>query len=242
MTIWNPWHGCHKLSEGCRFCYIHKGDAKRGIDTDVIAKTDQFDAPIAKTKSGEYKMKSGQTVYVGFATDFLIEEADEWRKECWRMIAERTDLHFVFLTKRIDRFLHCIPEDWNDGYDHVTIGCSIENQKRADERLKVFVDTPIKHRNIICQPLIEAINIEPYLDNIELVMVGGESDKNARELDYDWVLSIRSQCIDHGVPFEFRQCGTHFIKDGKKYTLQVRDLCQQARKANIDVDSARSKG
>ncbi len=240
MTIWNPWHGCHKLSEGCRFCYIHKGDVKRGIDTNVIVKTNQFDVPIAKNKSGEYKMKSGQTIYLGFGTDFLIEEADEWRKECWEMIAIRTDLHFVFLTKRIERFLSCIPEDWKDGYDHVTIGCSIENQACADQRLKHFSKLPIKHRNIICQPLIEAINIEPYLDNIELVVVGGESDKNARELNYDWVLSIRSQCIKQGVPFEFRQCGTHFIKDGKKYTLQVSDLCRQARKANIDVDFTES--
>lgn len=33
MAIWNPWRGCHKHSEGCKYCYIHKGDYKRGIDT-----------------------------------------------------------------------------------------------------------------------------------------------------------------------------------------------------------------
>ena len=82
---------------------------------------------------------------------------------------------------------------------------------------------PIKHKNVICQPLIEAINIEKYLDNIELVVVGGESDKNARPLNYDWVLSLREQCIAKGVNFEFRQCGTHFIKDGKSYTLNTKD-------------------
>ncbi|MBD5420441.1 MAG: phage Gp37/Gp68 family protein [Muribaculaceae bacterium] len=21
MVSWNPWHGCHKISEGCRHCY-----------------------------------------------------------------------------------------------------------------------------------------------------------------------------------------------------------------------------
>ena len=31
--------------------------------------------------------------------------------------------------------------------------------------------------------------------------------------------------------------GTHFIKDGKEYTLQVKDLCRQARLANIDFDT-----
>lgn len=34
--------------------------------------------------------------------------------------------------------------------------------------------------------------------------------------------------------FEFRQCGTHFIKDGMQYTLATRDLCSQARKAHIN--------
>jgi len=67
-----------------------------------------------------------------------------------------------------------------------------------------------------------------------LVVVGGESDRNARHLNYNWVLSIREQCIAKGVHFQFRQCGTYFIKDGRKYTLNVRDLCSQARKANID--------
>ena len=234
MAMWSPWRGCHKYSEGCKYCYIHKGDAKRGVDTNIIVKTDDFNAPIAKNKKGEYKVKSGQTVYSCFSTDFLIEEADEWREECWKMIKERSDLNFIFLTKRIERFMQCIPKDWNNGYDNVTVGCTVENQDRVDYRLNIFVNLPIKHRNIICQPLIEEINIEKYLDNVELVVVGGESDRNARPLNYNWVLSIREQCRAKGVSFEFRQCGTRFIKDGKEYVLNVRDLCSQARKANID--------
>ena len=162
MAMWNPWRGCHKHSEGCRYCYIHKGGIKRGIDMNNIVKTDNFYAPIAKNKSGAYKIKSGQTVYLCFSTDFLVEDADKWRSECWQMIRERFDLHFLFLTKRIERFMDCIPEDWNDGYDNVPVGCTVENQDRADYRP-----------------------------------------------------SIREQCIAHKVHFEFRQCGTYFIKDGK---------------------------
>ena len=234
MSMWSPWRGCHKYSEGCRFCYIHKGDSKRGVDTNNVVKTDKFTAPIEKNKKGEYKMKSGQVVYLCFSTDFLIEDADQWRSECWSIIRERSDLHFIFLTKRIERFMQCIPDDWNDGYDNVTIGCTIENQDRADYRLSIFSKLPIKHKNIICQPLIERISINDYLDDVELVVVGGESDYKARPLDYDWVLSIRDECIDKKVHFEFRQCGTHFIKDNKSYTLNVRELCSQARKANIN--------
>lgn len=233
--MWNPWRGCHRKSEGCKYCYIHKGDSKKGADTDQVVRTDKFYAPVEKKKSGDYKMKSGQTVYVCFSSDFLLEDADEWRAECWDMIRERQDLHFLFLTKRIERFMQCIPKDWGDGYENVTVGCTIENQEMADARLSIFSGLPIRHKNIICQPLIGSIRLEQYLEGVELVVAGGESDKNARPLDYEWILSLREQCIRAGTHFEFRQCGTHFIKDGKMYTLAVRDLGSQARKAGINV-------
>lgn len=235
MAIWNPWRGCRKYSEGCQYCYIHKGDLRRGVDTSRIVKSERFDAPVAKTQKGVYKMKPGQTVYLCFSTDFLIEEADAWREACWAMMRERPDLHFLFLTKRIERFLSCVPADWGDGYDNVTVGCTVENQARVDERLELFSRLPIKHKNIICQPLLERVDLSPYLSGVELVVVGGESDRNARPLDYEWVLEIRRQCIEAGVHFSFRQCGTHFIKDGRLYTLNVRVLGSQARKANIDL-------
>lgn len=234
MGIWNPWRGCHKFSEGCKYCYIHKGDIKRGIDTNDIVKTEKFYAPIEKNKKGEYKIKSGQLVYICFSSDFFIEEADEWRKECWQMIKERADLAFLFLTKRIERFNQCIPADWNDGYDNVTIGCTIENQNTAIYRLEIFDKLPIKHKNIVCQPIIEKIDLSKHLKDVELVVVGGESDKNAREFNYDWALSIREQCIKANVPFNFRQFGTNSIKNGESYTINVRQLCYKAKMEGID--------
>lgn len=235
--LWNPWRGCHRTNEGCLHCYIHKGDIKRGTDTNVITKTKDFYKPVERNKNGEYKIKSGTLVYVCFSSDFFLEEADDWRMECYEMMKERNDLHFLFLTKRISRFYEVLPLDWKDGYDNITIGVSIENQKNADEKLSFFKTLPIKHKHIDCQPLIESINIEKYLDNIELVLVGGESDVSARPLDYDWVLDIRNQCIKQDTTFVFRQCGTHFIKDGIQYTIPTRQLMSQARKANIDYIS-----
>lgn len=236
MAMWNPWRGFKKCSEGCLHCYIHKGDDKRGVDTSSIEKTKDFDRPIQQLKNGKYKMKSG-IVYTCFSTDFLIEEADEWRYECWQIIKARQDCTFLFLTKRIERFMECIPDDWNDGYDNVVVCCTIENQKNADKKLSVFKGLPIKHKCITAQPLLESINIVQYLDDIELVVVGGESDYNARPFDYSWALSIREQCIRKNVSFEFRQCGTNFIKDGRQYKLQTKDLCSQARKANINFSA-----
>ena len=233
MAMWNAWRGCKRCSEGCLHCYIHKGDAKRGVDTSEIVKTKDFSKPTKRLKNGNYKMKSGM-VYTCFSTDFLIEEADSWRAECWKMMKERSDCTFLFLTKRNDRFMEGVPEDWGDGYENVVVCCTIENQKNDDYKLGIFSKLPIKNKCITAQPLLERIDIERYLDDIELVVVGGESDANARPLDYAWVLDIREQCLRKNAPFEFRQCGTYFIKDGKKYRLMTRDLCSQARKAGID--------
>lgn len=238
MARWDPWRGCKKCSDGCLHCYIHKGDAKRNIDTSLIVKTKDFAKPVEKQKNGAYKMKSG-LVFLCFSSDFLIEEADGWRNECWKMIKERQDCEFMFLTKRIDRFANCIPTDWNDGYENVIVCCTVENQENADYRLSIFKDLPIKHKSITVQPMLENIDIERYLDGIDLVVVGGESDVNARPLDYAWVLNVREQCVRKNVNFEFRQCGTHFIKDGKQYKLQTKDLCKQAKLANINYKSNR---
>ena len=115
------------------------------------------------------------------------------------------------------------------------IGCSVENQACADARLPVFCSTPVRHRNVICQPMLEKMDIEKYLPYMELAVVGGESDHDARPLDFQWVLDVREQCRRQGARFNFRQCGTHFIKDGQTYTIPVRQLCAQARKAEIDL-------
>lgn len=165
MARWDPWRGCHRYSEGCKFCYIHKDDAKRDVDTNQIVRTDDFYKPIARKKNGEYKMKPG-LVYVCFSSDFLLEDADPWRIDCWDMIRERQDCQFLFLTKRIERFMNCVPEDWGDGWDNVTVGCTVENQKRAYGRLRIFSQLPIKHKNIICQPMISGIDLEQYLSAV----------------------------------------------------------------------------
>ena len=214
MAMWDPWRGCHRYSEGCRFCYIYKGDAKRGVDTDRIVRAENFDAPIVRKKNGEYRMRPGQLVYLCFSTDFLLEDADLWRGRCWEIIRERSDLHFLFLTKRIERFPDCIPPDWGEGYDNVIVGCTVENQKAANERLPLFLSYPIRRRFIACAPLLESIDLAPWLYGVQHVTVGGESGRDARICEYDWVLQIHEQCLQAGVTFWFKNTGSLFRKDG----------------------------
>ena len=130
------------------------------------------------------------------------------------MIRERTDLDFLILTKRIDRFMVSLPDDWGDGYDHVNIGCTVENQKAANERLPLFLSYPIRRRFIACAPLLESIDLAPWLYGVQHVTVGGESGRDARICEYDWVLQIHEQCLQAGVTFWFKNTGSLFRKDG----------------------------
>ena len=55
-SMWNLWHGCHKLSEGCRHCYVYRTDGKYGKDSSVVTKTEKFDLPLQRKKNGMYKI------------------------------------------------------------------------------------------------------------------------------------------------------------------------------------------
>ena len=141
---WEPWTGCYKISEGCTNCYFYGPHAKR-YGQNTITKTDKFDWPIRTKANGEYNIKGNKILSTCFATDFFLPEADEWRKDVWAMIKQRTDIDFLILTKRIDRFPVSLPADWGDGYENVNIGCTVENQELADYRLPLFLSYPIKN-------------------------------------------------------------------------------------------------
>lgn len=236
-TGWNLWHGCHKISEGCKHCYVYRGDMRYGSrDPSVVAKTSNFDLPVRTAKNG-WAIPSGTMVYTCFTSDFFVEEADEWRVEAWNMIRRRPDLSFLMVTKRIHRFFESLPDDWGDGWDNVIIFSTVESQRTADMRLPIFRAAPIKHKGLAMEPLLERVDISsqlgPWLEN---VTVGGESGPDARVCDYDWVLDIRAQCLDADVPFTFRQTGANFRKDGKIYMIPRKLQHRQAYLAGINTD------
>ena len=120
---WNPWHGCRKLSEGCRHCYVYRQDAQHDKDSREVRRTAAFNLPVRRTRDGRYKVPPGEMVYTCFTSDFLVEEADAWRAEAWEMIRIRSDLRFFFITKRIDRLMQVLPPDWGGGYENLAVGC-----------------------------------------------------------------------------------------------------------------------
>jgi protein gp37 len=124
-------------------------------------------------------------------------------------------LIFLIITKRVDRIAKCLPSDWGDGYDNVIICVTAENQKRADERIPVLLDLPVKHKWVTCTPLLEPINLEPYLKTgqIEFVEVSGEKScvMPARPTKYEWVEDLYKQCVKHDVRFYLIYLGHHFV-------------------------------
>ena len=234
---WNPWHGCTKISAGCKNCYVYRQDTMHNaqVDSSLCRKNKTFDLPLRKKRDGTYKIPSGSMLFTCFTSDFLLPDADAWRGECWDMMRLRRDCLFYFFTKRIDRFAQCVPEDWGDGYENVLIGCTVENQAMADMRLPIFGSLPIQHKSIIIAPILEEMNISSYLnDSIEEVSVSGESGRFARVCRYDWILALRRQCLEKNVPFQFHQTGAKFVKDRKLYHIPRKDQIAQARKAGID--------
>lgn len=240
MPFWNPWHGCTKCSPGCLHCYVYRRDESFGKDASVVQKTASFTLPVQKDRKGQYKIKPEDgMVWTCFTSDFFHPDADPWRPEAWRIMHERADLQFYFITKRPERFGEGLPADWGEGYENVHICCTCENQEMTDRRLPVFLSLPIRHKEIIHEPMLEEIHIEAYLeqyhDAIECVSCGGESGDDARVCDFNWVLNTRRQCDAYGVPFHFHQTGSLFRYQDRIYHIPRKYQAEQARKAGIDT-------
>lgn len=235
---WEPWTGCYKISDGCSNCYFYGPRGKR-YGQNTIHKTEKFDWPIKRNAKGDYNIKGNKILATCFATDFFLPEADEWRKEAWAMIKERQDIEFLILTKRIDRFAVSLPFDWGMGYDNVYIGCTVETQAIADERLPLFLSFPMKRRFIACAPLLERIDIRPYLHGVEHVTAGGETGKDARICDYDWILDLHNQCKQAGKTFWFKNTGSYFRRDGRIENINPFKQTSRAKEYNIDISDGR---
>lgn len=233
---WNPWHGCKKFSEGCAHCYVYRRDESIGKDASVVTRTKAFRQPVERNRAGEYKIKPGSQLMACMTSDFFLDEADSWREEAWDIIRERRDVRFSIITKRIQRVAQCLPPDWGEGWGNVTLCCTMESQKQCDIRFPVFLKLPLRHRQIICEPLLGPVDLSAYLTSgIEKVIVGGESGPDSRVCDYAWVLAIREQCAQAGVRFYFKQTGARFRKDGRLYTIKRMAQYSQAKKAGINI-------
>ncbi|MDE5540177.1 MAG: DUF5131 family protein, partial [Bacilli bacterium] len=223
----------HKCSPGCLNCYVYYLDKIHDKDASIITKSKtNFNLPLKKNRAGDYKIPSGSELATCFTSDFFLPEADAWRSDAWDIIRKRQDVSFLIPTKRIERFNECIPSDWGEGYDNVTIAVTCETQRKANERLPIFIGIKAKRKYVFVSPILEDIDLNSFLKSgaFDLVSVGGESYENARVCDFSWVKHIKETCDKFNVEFDFHQTGSNFRMNGKCYKIKHHEEYEQAKK------------
>jgi protein gp37 len=179
---WNPWYGCHKVSQGCKNCYMFREQKQYGRDPNVVTRSKTtFHNPLS--------WKEPALVFTCSWSDFFIEEADPWREEVWDIIRKTPQLTYQILTKRPENIMDRLPKDWGNGWPNVWIGVSAEDQKNANKRIRVLTQIPAK---------IRFISYEPALSLIDLVRAMPEPEGE----DWDVVNEIQDHNDDHE-PEEF---------------------------------------
>lgn len=136
------------------------------------------------------------------------------RRRLWSLIKETPNLDWLLLTKRPQNIRDMLPTDWPE-FQNVWLGTTVENQQRTDENLPhlLSVDAPV--RFISAEPLLDEIDISPYISGLDWVITGGESGPNARPASPSWFRKIMLECMASDVAFHFKQWGDWAPGDGE---------------------------
>jgi protein gp37 len=201
---WNPVTGCTKISSGCVNCYAERM-AKRLKAMGVERYKDGFQIKIHEDLIDvPTKWYKPRVVFVNSMSDLFHEDvSDLFIKKVFNTMIKCPQHTFQILTKRSERLLSLSRYlKWpHNAWIGVTVEDSdnkyrIENLRRCGAKVKF----------ISCEPLIGPIH-NLQLNDIDWVIVGGESGPSARPMQEEWATSIRDQCINKEVPYFFKQWG-----------------------------------
>ncbi len=162
----------------------------------VRAHPDQLSLP--------YTWKSPRIVFVNSMSDLFHKDIPlDFIKEVFRVMNENPHHVFQVLTKRAERLFEVHESlKWTH---NIWMGVSVENQSVVN-RIDFLRKTNARVKFLSCEPLIGPLpNLD--LENIDWVIVGGESGHKPRPMDADWVLDIQEQCEKSSVAFFFKQWG-----------------------------------
>lgn len=180
------------------------------------------------------KAKPARVFVTSMADLFHADVPDAFILAVFEEMAARPHLTFQVLTKRIAR----VP-DWFAGRvggyrwpANVWIGTTVEDQRRADERIPHLLRVPARVRFLSMEPLLSGVNLErwlwasgvdgepaprnePHQPCLHWVIAGGESGPRARPTDPAWARSLRDQCAATDVPFFWKQWGRWVPAEGR---------------------------
>lgn len=211
---WNPVTGCNKISAGCKFCYAEvmtKRLQAMGVDKykdgfKVRTHEDALSIP--------YTWKKSKVVFVNSMSDLFHNDVPiEFIKKVFEVMNDNPQHVFQVLTKRSERLLEIHNElNWTH---NIWMGVSVENEK-VMHRIDDLRKTDARTKFLSCEPLIGPLP-NMNLQNIDWVIVGGESGRTPRKMEADWVLDIKDQCQKGNTAFFFKQWGgTNKKKAGRK--------------------------
>jgi protein gp37 len=229
----NPWIGCSRVSPACAHCYaatlantrmkLDVWDGKERKPRHITAAS-TWKQPLAWNRKAEREGRRYRVFCASMADVFENRaDLDDTRARLWQLIEETPSLDWLLLTKRPENATGLTPNRWNH-YDkgfpaNVWIGTSVENQHWADIRIPRLLDVPAKVRFLSCEPLLGPVKLTfgrfvpsgPYSfgghisRSIHWVICGGESGKGYRQMNLDWVRSLRDQCQEASIPFFYKQ-------------------------------------
>jgi protein gp37 len=224
---WNPVTGCVKLSQGCKNCYAERmakrlkamGSERYVSGFKPTLHWDLVDAPLSWRKP--------RLVFVNSMSDLFQDDVPEhFISKVFDSMVASPQHTFQILTKRSERLREMSSRlPWPK---NVWMGVSIEDA-RVVNRAVDLASVPAAVRFLSCEPLIGPLESLP-LENIDWVIVGGESGPRSREMKATWVKSIRHQCRKYRVAFFFKQWGgvrkdlTGRLLDGRTYDEMPRKI------------------
>ena len=217
---WNPTTGCNKLTAGCKFCYAEVM-SRRLHAMGVEKYKDNFKLRIhPDTLEIPYTWKKPKVVFVNSMSDLFHKDVPlSYIQRVFKVMNETPQHTYQVLTKRgdlllqYDKHLTWTPNIW--------MGVSVENEEVKD-RIDYLRNTGAYIKFLSIEPLLSHLpNIN--LENIDWVIVGGESGPKSRPMEKEWVIDIKKQCKKAKVAFFFKQWGgvrkstTGRLLDGKTY-------------------------
>lgn len=215
-ATWNPIRGCTKVSEGCLNCYAETfAERFRGVPGHPYEKG--FDLRLIKEKIEEpLKWTRSKKVFVCSMSDLFHEDIPlEFIKEVFKTM-NRANWHiFQILTKRVERLLSIKNQlTWTT---NIWAGTTIELEKYSF-RAEILSLIPAAVRFLSLEPLLGFITNIP-LEDIDWVILGGESGRKSRPMEIDWALHIKNKCQNNNIPFFFKQKGGKTRKGGGEEAL-----------------------
>lgn len=201
---WNPTTGCTKVSAGCKFCYaevmsrrLHAmGIEKYKDGFQVRTHNDALQIP--------FSWKGSKIVFVNSMSDLFHPEVPlEFIQKVFDVMNDTPQHTYQVLTKRAERLFEL--HDRLNWTANIWMGVSVEDS-RVTNRIDFLRTTNAKTKFLSCEPLIGPL-LSLNLQNIDWVIVGGESGRKARPMDEWWIWDIKQQCQDEGVAFFFKQWG-----------------------------------